>query len=425
MALEKSRLILMIVWEKMMSKKCVPTIRFKSFFNHWSNTGLKEVKDVRDGTHSSPKYIENGYPLVTSKNLSDSGLNLNDVSLISESDYNEINKRSKVEVGDILLGLIGTIGKPVLVETDGFAIKNVGLIKNGGQIQNQFLLQYLKTNLFNKYIQIEMAGNTQKFLGLETLRNTKVPVSSQEEQSAIGSLFRTLDDLLASYKDSLTNYQSLKVTMLSKMFPKAGQTVPEIRLDGFEGEWVEKRLKDISKRVTRKNNDLVSERALTISAQFGLIDQEEFFQKKIASKDVSGYYLIKKGEFAYNKSYSTGYPLGAIKRLDKYENGVLSTLYILFKAVDVDSDYLAHYYESDKWHREVSMCAAEGARNHGLLNIAPADFFNTRLVIPKELAEQQAIGSYFSNLDNLINSHQEKISQLETLKKKLLQDMFI
>ena len=425
MALEKSRLILMIVWEKMMSKKCVPTIRFKSFFNHWSNTGLKEVKDVRDGTHSSPKYIENGYPLVTSKNLSDSGLNLNDVSLISESDYNEINKRSKVEVGDILLGLIGTIGKPVLVETDGFAIKNVGLIKNGGQIQNQFLLQYLKTNLFNKYIQIEMAGNTQKFLGLETLRNTKVPVSSQEEQSAIGCLFRTLDDLLASYKDSLTNYQSLKVTMLSKMFPKAGQTVPEIRLDGFEGEWVEKRLKDISKRVTRKNNDLVSERALTISAQFGLIDQEEFFQKKIASKDVSGYYLIKKGEFAYNKSYSTGYPLGAIKRLDKYENGVLSTLYILFKTVDVDSDYLAHYYESDKWHREVSMCAAEGARNHGLLNIAPADFFNTRLVIPKELAEQQAIGSYFSNLDNLINSHQEKISQLETLKKKLLQDMFI
>ena len=125
-------------------------IRFKEFINDWSYTRLKEVKDVRDGTHSSPKYIDNGYPLVTSKNLSDSGLDLNDVSLISESDYNEINKRSKVEVGDILLGLIGTIGKPVLVETDGFAIKNVGLIKNGGEIQNQFLLQYIKTNLFNK-----------------------------------------------------------------------------------------------------------------------------------------------------------------------------------------------------------------------------------------------------------------------------------
>ena len=293
------------------------------------------------------------------------------------------------------------------------------------ETSKMFLYYLLTSNDIQKEIIIRAGNSTIPDLNHSDFYSIKTSVPALAEQTAIGSLFRTIDDLLASYKDNLTNYQSLKVTMLSKMFPKAGQTVPEIRLDGFEGEWVEKRLKDISKRVTRKNNDLVSERALTISAQFGLIDQEEFFQKKIASKDVSGYYLIKKGEFAYNKSYSTGYPLGAIKRLDKYENGVLSTLYILFKAVDVDSDYLAHYYESDKWHREVSMCAAEGARNHGLLNIAPADFFNTRLVVPKELEEQRAIGSYFSNLDNLINSHQEKISQLETLKKKLLQDMFI
>ncbi len=286
-------------------------------------------------------------------------------------------------------------------------------------------LDYLYYSLLHYNLKRLSFGTGQPLIKTSELKKIKIFFPSSIEQTAIGSLFRTLDDLLASYKENLANYQSLKATMLSKMFPKAGRTVPEIRLDGFEGEWVEKRLKDISKRVTRKNNDLVSERALTISAQFGLIDQEEFFQKKIASKDVSGYYLIKKGEFAYNKSYSTGYPLGAIKRLDKYENGVLSTLYILFKAVDVDSDYLAHYYESDKWHREVSMCAAEGARNHGLLNIAPADFLNTRLVVPKELEEQCAIGSYFSNLDNLINSHQEKISQLETLKKKLLQDMFI
>ena len=162
--------------------------------------------------------------------------------------------------------------------------------------------------------------------------------------------------------------------MLSKMFPKAGETVPEIRLDGFEGEWKVRKLKRLVERVTRKNSDLVSERALTISAQYGLVDQEEFFNKKVASKDVSGYYLIKNGEFAYNKSYSNGYPFGAIKRLDKYDFGVLSTLYILFKPVDVNSDYLACYYESGKWYKEVSMCAAEGARNHGLLNISPNDF---------------------------------------------------
>ena len=104
-------------------RKNMPLIRISEIKEEWLYREIKWVKDVRDGTHSSPKYIDNGYPLVTSKNLTDSGLKLNDVSLISESDYNEINKRSKVEVGDILLGLIGTIGKPVLVDSDEFAIK--------------------------------------------------------------------------------------------------------------------------------------------------------------------------------------------------------------------------------------------------------------------------------------------------------------
>ena len=344
-------------------------------------------------------------------------------SFITREKFEEYkSKYPYPEIGDILISASGSIGRTVEYrgEEAYFQDSNIVWLKHDERLDNSFLKQFYS---IVKWQGIE--GTTIKRLYNKNILETPIALPSISEQSAIGFLFRTLDDLLASYKDNLANYQSFKETMLSKMFPKAGQTVPEIRLDGFEGEWVEKRLKDISKRVTRKNNDLVSERALTISAQFGLIDQEEFFQKKIASKDVSGYYLIKKGEFAYNKSYSTGYPLGAIKRLDKYENGVLSTLYILFKAVDVDSDYLAHYYESDKWHREVSMCASEGARNHGLLNIAPADFFNTRLVVPKELEEQRAIGSYFSNLDNLINSHQEKISQLETLKKKLLHDMFI
>lgn len=344
-------------------------------------------------------------------------------SFITRKKFEEYkSKYPYPEIGDILISASGSIGRTVEYQGEEayFQDSNIVWLKHDERLDNSFLKQFYS---IVKWQGVE--GTTIKRLYNKNILETPIALPSISEQSAIGSLFRNLDDLLASYKDNLANYQSLKMTMLSKMFPKVGQTVPEIRLDGFEGEWVEKRLKDISKRVTRKNNDLVSERALTISAQFGLIDQEEFFQKKIASKDVSGYYLIKKGEFAYNKSYSTGYPLGAIKRLDKYENGVLSTLYILFKAIDVDSDYLAHYYESDKWHREVSMCAAEGARNHGLLNIAPADFFNTRLVVPKELEEQRAIGSYFSNLDNLINSHQEKISQLETLKKKLLQDMFI
>ena len=388
-----------------------PKIRFRKFNNKWKKNKLDKVVDFFDNQRipiDSSERKSGPYPYYGASGIIDyvdGFIFSGEYVLLAEDGANIILRSS-----------------PIAYLSKGkFWLNNHAHIMRMKTGSNEFLIQLLEKQNYEKY----NTGTAQPKLNCEVVKNITLNFPSDDEQSEIGTLFCILDDLLASYKDNLANYQSLKAIMLSKMFPKAGQTVPEIRLDGFEGEWVEKRLKDISKRVTRKNNDLVSERALTISAQFGLIDQEEFFQKKIASKDVSGYYLIKKGEFAYNKSYSTGYPLGAIKRLDKYENGVLSTLYILFKAVDVDSDYLAHYYESDKWHQEVSMCAAEGARNHGLLNIAPADFFNTRLVVPKELEEQRAIGSYFSNLDNLINSHQEKISQLENLKKKLLQDMFI
>lgn len=163
--------------------------------------------------------------------------------------------------------------------------------------------------------------------------------------------------------------------------------------------------------MTRKNQDLVSELPLTISAQYGLIDQNEFFDKRVASKDVSGYYLIYNGEFAYNKSTSTDAPWGAIKRLDKYENGVLSTLYIVFKIrneEEVNSDFLVTYYDTSNWHKDIQAIAAEGARNHGLLNIAPADFFRTELMMPQDIDEQKKIGDYFKSLNDLITLHQRK-----------------
>ena len=146
---------------------------------------------------------------------------------------------------------------------------------------------------------------------------------------------------------------------------------------------------------------------LTISAQYGLINQNDFFDKRIASKDVSGYYLLKKGEYAYNKSTSNDAPWGAVKRLEKYDMGVVSTLYIVFSLhQEVDSDYFSTYYSTDLWHKGIREIAAEGARNHGLLNIAPNDFFNTTIMAPKSLDEQRKIGSFFQKLESSISLHQ-------------------
>lgn len=202
---------------------------------------------------------------------------------------------------------------------------------------------------------------------------------------------------------------------------------PIIRFKGYQDDWEQRKLGNLADRVTRKNQDLVSELPLTISAQYGLIDQNEFFDKRVASKDVSGYYLIENGEFAYNKSTSTDAPWGAIKRLDRYENGVLSTLYIVFGIKEnnpVDSDFLVSYYSTNLWHKGIHEIAAEGARNHGLLNIAPADFFETKLMIPQDIEEQKKIGKYFEELERLITLHQRKCDETKRLKKYMLQKMF-
>ena len=207
----------------------------------------------------------------------------------------------------------------------------------------------------------------------------------------------------------------------------AKQNKPAIRFKGFTDAWEQRKLGEVVERITRKNENLESTLPLTISAQYGLIDQNEFFDKRIASKDVSGYFLVRNGEFAYNKSTSSDAPWGAIKRLDRYESGVLSTLYIVFKILDerkTSSDYIVTYYNTDLWHKGIQAIAAEGARNHGLLNVAPADFFETNLTMPKDYAEQQQIGSFFQMLDHLITLHQRKYDKLQVLKKAMLEKMF-
>ncbi|MGU7936947.1 restriction endonuclease subunit S [Streptococcus suis] len=297
---------------------------------------------------------------------------------------------------------------------------------------------YLSYALFFSYLfkrssslqifQVNSQGLTSDTWNLKykPFSNIVFPAPTLPEQEAIGSFFSDLDQLITLHQRKLDDVKELKKALLQKMFPKGnGNDFPELRFPEFTDAWKQRKLGEVSKRVTRRNKELISSLPLTISAQHGLVDQEEFFNKQVASKDVSSYYLIKKGEFAYNKSYSNGYPWGAIKRLDRYEMGVLSTLYIVFKPTSlICSDYLVSYYDTVNWYKEVSMIAAEGARNHGLLNIAPNDFFKTRLFIPTH-PEQEAIGSFFSDLDQLITLHQRQLDHLKLLKKALLQQMFI
>ena len=207
---------------------------------------------------------------------------------------------------------------------------------------------------------------------------------------------------------------------------------PRCFLGSFDFSWEQRKLGELVDRVVRKNTNNESTLPLTISAQYGLVDQITYFNNRVASRDVSNYYLVLNGEFAYNKSTSDGYPFGAVKRLDLYEKGVLSTLYIVFapkKEQQIDSDYLTVFFDTDRWHKGVAERAAEGARNHGLLNISAEDFFDIDLSVPKDIVEQKQIGAFIRQLDNLITLHQRKYAFLfrrfrAAISKKLATSTF-
>ena len=262
--------------------------------------------------------------------------------------------------------------------------------------------------------QINSQGITSDNWNLKypTLSEIEIYISkSVMEQKQIAEFFTSLDNLITLHQRKLDKLHKVKRSLLERMFPRNGANVPEIRFSGFTDAWEQRKLGELVDRVVRKNTNNESTLPLTISAQYGLVDQITYFNNRVASRDVSNYYLVLNGEFAYNKSTSDGYPFGAVKRLDLYEKGVLSTLYIVFapkKEQQIDSDYLTVFFDTDRWHKGVAERAAEGARNHGLLNISAEDFFDIDLSVPKDIVEQKQIGAFIRQLDNLITLHQRK-----------------
>ena len=195
-----------------------PELRFPGFTDAWEQRKLGDVADVRDGTHDSPKFYNDGFPLVTSKNLKDGSIDFSDCSFISKQDFDEINKRSKVDSGDILFGMIGTIGNPAIVEHTGFAIKNVALIKEGIIVNNRFIYHLLSSKVFDNYIARENAGGTQKFIALNQIRNFIFLAPTLEEQNKIIELLDYISQTITLHQRKLKHLQIQKKSLLQKLF---------------------------------------------------------------------------------------------------------------------------------------------------------------------------------------------------------------
>ena len=311
----------------------------------------------------------------------------------------------------VIVTLQGSIGRVAITQYDAYVDRTILIFEDYNSQTNKEFWAYTIRNKFEIERQ-KAPGGTIKTITKEALSDFKVSIPEYTEQSAIGSLFRTLDDLLASYKDNLANYQSLKATMLSKMFPKAGQTVPEIRLDGFEGEWEEKEFIQIVNRVTESSD----------SDSLPKVEFEDIIsgQGKL-NKDISSKFDNRKGIL-----FKPGYTLYGKLRpylnnwfLPKFEGVALGDFWV-FDPNGNNSDFIYYLVQSSRYQKVANDTSGTKMPRSDWKSVSTTIF-----AIPQTIAEQQVIGSYFSNLDNLINSYQEKITQLETLKKKLLQDMFI
>ena len=311
---------------------------------------------------------------------------------------------------NITIGAVGfnNAGKEVAVS--GYYVT----MKMKSQFSNKFFSAWLSCPKAIRLYKIYSTGSLieRQRVQFPTLSDIRDYFPTFEEQTAIGSLFSTLDDLLESYKYNLIKYQSFKVTMLSKMFPKAGQTVPEIRLDGFEDRWEEKEFIQIVNRVTESSD----------SDSLPKVEFEDIIsgQGKL-NKDISSKFDNRKGIL-----FKSGYTLYGKLRpylnnwlLPKFEGVALGDFWV-FDPNGNNSDFIYYLVQSSRYQKVANDTSGTKMPRSDWKSVSTTIF-----AIPQTIAEQQAIGSYFSNLDNLINSYQEKISQLETLKKKLLQDMFI
>ena len=199
---------------------------------------------------------------------------------------------------------------------------------------------------------------------------------------------------------------------------------PKLRFPEFKEPWKQVKLSDFTERIVRKNKNNETDLPLTISSKDGLVDQISFFNKTVASKDISNYYLLRNGEFAYNKSYSVGYDFGSIKRLERYPMGALSTLYICFTLTKHNGDYIKTYFDSLKWYKEIYIISAEGARNHGLLNVPTDEFFDTYHYITDNPDEQQKIAAFMNLIDKRIQKQQQLLENIKKYKRGVMRAIF-
>mgnify|MGYP000441395335 CR=1 FL=1 len=396
-----------------------PKIRFKGFTDDWEQRKLNEIADVRDGTHDSPKYVQEGHPFITSKNVSNGFINYDEVQYITDVDYEEINKRSKVDVHDILMGMIGTIGNLALIrQKPDFAIKNVALIKYTGDVDYQYLYQTLQVDCVTRQLFTGMDGGTQKFVSLKKIRELGIPFTEEQEQQKIGQYFENLDNLITLHQRKCDETKQLKKFMLQKMFPKNGEKNPEIRFEGFTDDWEQRKFSELYAKSSEKNDGSIGmDKNITVATM-----QFKEDVKVSTAEYLKTYYTFNLGDIAFEGHQSKEFRYGRFVEND-IGNGIVSHIFAVFRPI---REYDLHFWKyainnEALMQRILSRSTKASTMMHDLVT---NDFLNETFLVPS-LDEQRRIGVFLDTLDHLITLHQRKCEKLKELKKFMLQNMFV
>lgn len=411
--------------------KLVPKRRFKEFQNTyvWEQRKLNVISDVRDGTHDSPQYVLDGHPFITSKNVKDGYINYDDVQYISDDDFMEINKRSKVDKNDILMGMIGTIGNIALVrEKPDFAIKNVALIKDTGSIYYLYLYHYLQSNNVLNQLSESMDGGTQKFIALNKIRELMIAVPSKDEQYEIGNYLEALDHLITLHQRKLEKTKALKLAYLSEMFPTEGKCEPKKRFTGFTQAWETCKLGEVVENLyngqtpSRFNDSFWNGNINWLSS--GELNRETVYKTSekitpLGQKDAN-LRIVPKGTFVMAitglEAAGTRGNCG-ILGVDTTINQSCMAIYP--KKEKLDTQFLFQWYKmvGDDYGTRFTQGTKQQSYNAEIIK-------NLEITLPT-IEEQKAIGGFFSSLDNLITLHHHKLKKLQNVKKAYLNEMFV
>lgn len=395
----------------------------------WKRVPIKDVcESIIDCVNKTAPVVdyETPFKMIRTTNVRNGRVNTEDVRYVTEDTYLQWVRRGKPQVGDIIFTREAPVGEAgVLQDAEGIFLGQRTMMYRADTClsDNYFLFYSLSSPFCQKQIEDFSNGGTVAHMRVPDCGEILINLPPFLEQKKIAQILSTWDKAISVTEKLLTNSQLQKKALMQQLLTGKKRLLDE-NGTRFSETWKLYALSKLFQRVTTKNNGK-SNNVVTISGQHGLIKQEDFFKKTVASDTLDGYFLLKKGQFAYNKSYSNGYPMGAIKRLNRYPEGVVTTLYICFELTTPQKscgDYWEHYFESGLLNNSLSQIAHEGGRAHGLLNVKPSDFFSLKVAVPG-FEEQQKIASVLSAADTEISTLEKKLACLKDEKKALMQQL--